>query len=309
MNYPLKFTIFTPCYNSEKFIHRVYESIKAQTYRNFEWMVIDDCSTDNTPNIINQYIKEADFPIQYIRNSENKMITQNYNIGVPLAKGELFLLAGHDDSFIPTTLEVFLSIWDSYSDDEKKKFAGVSCLCVDQFGNIIGDKYPEDRYISNYNDIIYTRKIKGEKWGFIRTDVMKEFPMYTVGTYVDEGLIWFEIGQKYKKVHVNVALRTYFINQEHANLSKIIGSKKIRWPEGNQFYYNKMLNEHLYSVKGNYKLKLKWLINYIRYSYMCKKSTGYIIRNTQNLLIRFLTIIFLPVGWAFFKYNKFTKRI
>ena len=54
MNKEYEFTVFSPCYNSEKFIRRTFESLKNQTFKNFEWLVIDDCSSDATLDILNQ---------------------------------------------------------------------------------------------------------------------------------------------------------------------------------------------------------------------------------------------------------------
>ena len=61
MNSKYKFTIFTSCYNSEKFIHRLYDSLKAQSFKNFEWLIIDDFSDDSTKSII-ESIERSEFP-------------------------------------------------------------------------------------------------------------------------------------------------------------------------------------------------------------------------------------------------------
>lgn len=54
-----KFTVFTPCYNGEKTIHRVFESMNAQTYTNWEWIIINDGSTDNSDSVIKELISES----------------------------------------------------------------------------------------------------------------------------------------------------------------------------------------------------------------------------------------------------------
>lgn len=61
------FTVFTPAYNRAHTLHRVWESLKAQTERDFEWLVVDDGSTDNTAELIAQYQREADFPVRYLQ--------------------------------------------------------------------------------------------------------------------------------------------------------------------------------------------------------------------------------------------------
>ena len=66
-----KFTIFTPVYNGARFFERVLNSLKNSTYKNFEWIIINDGSTDNSDEIIKKAIKELDWDIKYINYKEN----------------------------------------------------------------------------------------------------------------------------------------------------------------------------------------------------------------------------------------------
>lgn len=67
MNVPsLLFTVFTPTYNRAKTLHRVYESLQQQTFRDFEWLIVDDGSVDDTKSLIEIWQKEAAFPIRYV---------------------------------------------------------------------------------------------------------------------------------------------------------------------------------------------------------------------------------------------------
>jgi glycosyltransferase involved in cell wall biosynthesis len=308
MTYQYKFTVFTPCFNSARFIGRVYQSLESQTYRNFEWIVIDDASADTTPEVIEQYIKKANFQIQFLRNTENQMIAINYNLAVSVAKGELFVPAGHDDEFIPTALETFSNIWDEYQDAEKSKLSGISCLCKDQFGNLIGDKFPSDKYLSNYIDVIFRKKIKGEKWGFIRTDVMKAFPMHTEGKYVAESLTWLEIGEKFNTIYINSPLRIYYVDQTHTSLSST-ADNKIRFPEGERFYYSEILKNHLKQIDAGLIFKFKSFLNYIRFSFHCNKSIKFIIYDIKNWKLRSIVILTLFLGWPMHLIDKYRNRI
>lgn len=67
----MKFTVFTPVYNRRDKIHRVWDSLRSQTFRDFEWIVVDDGSTDNVMEILAIYKNEADFPVTILR-QENK---------------------------------------------------------------------------------------------------------------------------------------------------------------------------------------------------------------------------------------------
>lgn len=233
------------------------------------------------------------------------MISENYNLAVNNAKGDFFVPSGHDDEFIPETLQTFLDYWDRYG---SKDFSGISCLCIDQQGNQIGDKFPDSPFFSNYVDIVYNRKIKGEKWGFIRTDVMKEFPMHPQGVYVTEGLTWLEMGKKYNTIFINEPLRIYFINQSHSSLSST-SDKKIKYPEGCRFYFLEMLNNQIKDIDDNYLLKVKIIFNYVRYGFHCKRKWMSIVNEVKNFKHRCLVFFALFFGWSLYINDKIRNRI
>jgi len=302
MDYKYKFTVFTPCYNSEKFLHRVFESLKNQTFRDFEWLVINDASTDNTHNLIESFISEADFPVRYFNLTKNQMLTRNYNLAIREAQGELFLPAGHDDEFIPNTLQVFLDTWEKYRSDD---IAGVSCLCVDQHGDIVGDRYPTSPYLSNYIDTLYNEHISGEKWGFMRTDLMKQYLLpEDIDTYISEGLMWIRMGKDYKTIHINEPLRIYYMDQpEHSSLSSV-NTSKIKYPRGTRYYTLEMINEFKQLIKGNLRLKLKLYINYIRLSLTLKIPIGVMINEVTYFTDKVITLLLFPVGFFVFYRDK-----
>lgn len=103
-----KFTIFTPCYNCEKTIQRVFDAVESQTYDNFEWIIINDGSKDNSGKLIQTLIDKSPCKerIKYFC-QENLGKHRTWNKAVDLAIGEIFIPADADDSFLPNALEYF----------------------------------------------------------------------------------------------------------------------------------------------------------------------------------------------------------
>lgn len=205
------FTVFTPTYNRAKTLHRVYRSLQQQSFNDFEWLIVDDGSIDETSSVIEAWQQEAVFPIRYVwqQNAHKKTA---FNLGVKLAQGEFFLCADSDDAFPPDALERFAYHWRSIVESDRKDFDGVCGLCQDDQGRVVGDIFPGDSGIdSNYVEMRYRYGVRGEKWGFSRTEVLRAhpFPAHLPG-HVPEGVVWTAIAAKYKTRFVNEVVRIYF---------------------------------------------------------------------------------------------------
>lgn len=212
------FTIFTPCYNGAKTIHRVFESVENQTYKNFEWIIINDGSTDNSDELIRSLIENC-----LIDQSKIKYLTQTnkgkhiaWNRAVDLANGDLFLSADADDSFLPTTLDFFNTEFKRLLHNQpltKSRFSGINvCVYNPCDMKMIGTPYPYDGLISDNIELQYKYKIRGEHWGIVRTDLLKEnkFPESS-GHFWTEGRVWFSLAlQNYKVCCFNKCLRAYY---------------------------------------------------------------------------------------------------
>ena len=108
-----KVTIGIPTYNSEKFIIQAIESVLNQTYQDFELIISDDGSTDNTHAIVSFYA-EKDKRIRYIKNSNRLGLFGNFNNCIEHSSGEYINILGHDDVMLPRNIEVKNSILDQY---------------------------------------------------------------------------------------------------------------------------------------------------------------------------------------------------
>ena len=159
------FTVFTATYNRAHVLHRVYESLRAQTFRDFEWLVVDDGSTDETRALIEGWRDEANFPIRYYHQEENQGKHVAYNRAVTLARGRLFLTLDSDDACVAHALERFNQYWNAIPEHERPKFSAITCLCADHKGHVLGKPFPDQVVDSDSLDCRYRLKVRGEKWG------------------------------------------------------------------------------------------------------------------------------------------------
>lgn len=208
---PPLFTIFTPTYNRANTLPRVYESLLKQTFQNFEWLIIDDGSKDETQTLIQKWQADSPFPIRYLyQENQGKHIA--FNRAVKEARGELFSPLDSDDACVPNALERLKQLWDEIPD--KQRFTGVCVLCKDQEGRLVGKPFPQQKMDSDSCEMLYKYGLKGEKWGFHRTEVLREYPFPEIKKlkFIPESIIWHAIAKKYKIRFVNEILRIYYIN-------------------------------------------------------------------------------------------------
>lgn len=205
--YMYRFTVFTPTHNRAHTIGRVFESLNAQTFRDFEWIVVDDGSTDNTRELVEAWEKISDFQIRYVY-QPHRHKKSAFNRGVRLAKGELFLCADSDDAFVETALERLAKHWIEIPKELRNKFVGVSCLCKYNNGDHVGDRFPGGWGCdSDYLEIRYKHKVRGDKWGFHRTEILRSFPFpEKINGHVPESVVWGPIAKKYQTRFINEAL-------------------------------------------------------------------------------------------------------
>lgn len=111
-----KVSIVLPTYNGEKFIRESIDSILGQTFTDWELIIVNDCSTDGTPDIVNRYAA-ADSRIRVIHNKENQKLPESLNIGFREAKGEYLTWTSDDNMYLPAALEKMAAYLDAHEDE------------------------------------------------------------------------------------------------------------------------------------------------------------------------------------------------
>lgn len=198
----MRVTVFTPTYNRAKLIHRVYDSLMAQTCKAFEWLIIDDGSTDDTEAAIKKFIDDADFPIRYIKR-QNKGKAASINEALALSVGEFFLVFDSDDWCTPNALERFLDAWDEI--DRPDDYCAVSALKGYSETEVVGEDYRRMRKFGESYLDRFSRRVRGDKWEFIRTEIHRRF-LYELAPgerYQAPEYAWLAMGQAYRTVFIN----------------------------------------------------------------------------------------------------------
>jgi glycosyltransferase involved in cell wall biosynthesis len=182
-------TVLTPTYNRASLLPRLYASLAGQTYKDFEWLVVDDGSDDHTKEVAAGFISQAPFPIRYLARPNGGKHAA-LNTGVEAASGEYCAVIDSDDWYEPEALSVLVA---------------VQALCATEGGELTSSHFPGgDRLDSDAFELVYGHGVRGDGIGMIRTEVLRRYPFPELGPEcVNESLIWYRIARDYKTRYIN----------------------------------------------------------------------------------------------------------
>ena len=164
-------TVFTPTYNRASTLTRTYDSLCRQTCKDFEWLVIDDGSTDNTRELIQGFIDEAIIPIRYIY-KENGGLHTGYNTAYANIETELNVCIDSDDYMPENAVELIVKTWRERGNE---RYAGI--IGLDFYADTkkpIAGRFPEDLTECWFLDLYVKRIHRGDSKQVMRTDLMKQ---------------------------------------------------------------------------------------------------------------------------------------
>ncbi len=196
-----RFTVCIPTYNRSTLVQRAIHSVLTQDFDDFELLVIDDGSTDDTKKEIE---KITDLRMKYI-SKKNGGKHSALNIGFKEATGEYFIILDSDDWFVPHCL----SFLNQKINENSKELAGIMAKCMDTKHNVMGDAFDKDGMILSYIDFHYrSKKNYGDCVEVIRTSLLKELS-FPEGNYkfVPERYIFDQIGLNYQLACYNEGLK------------------------------------------------------------------------------------------------------
>ena len=264
MNKPL-ITVFTPTYNRAEFLPKVYKSLRVQEYKDFEWVIVDDGSSDNTEIVIDSFIQEQAIVIHYIK-QPNAGKHKAINKGVSAAKGELFLILDSDDTLPKESL---LNINQHYVDiKDNPSIGGVCGLMAHHDGTIIGERKISSSMNLSSIEMRYKYGFVGDVCEVFKTDVLREFPFPEIENekFCPEALVWNRIATKYKLHYFNEVI--YYRDYLDDGLTSKIVRIRMNSPIASMICY-----AELNQLDIPFKDKFKAAINYWRFR-LCYNGSG-----------------------------------
>lgn len=262
-------TIFTPTYNRKNELHNLYNSLINQSYRDFEWLVIDDGSTDGTNIEIKKMINEDKININYIY-KENGGKMSAVNMAHKLAKGTIFITVDSDDILVDNILQTVVDDFSIIENDQNIAGIVYQCAYKNKPHEVVAKNLPDNGTICTYNELHTKFKVKGDKSAAWKTSVLRnyKFPVFEGEKFVPDDYLMNNISRKYQiviydKIITNVEYLEGGLTNNYFQLVK-------KNPNGTSLYFKELydFDNSFYNVYA-----------YILFSIYAKKNFKYIIEN------------------------------
>ena len=186
-------TVLTPTYNRSYILKNAYNSLLTQTNLNFEWVIVDDGSTDDTSFLVKSWVEETKkFKIRYYKKT-NGGKHRAVNYGISKSMGEYILILDSDDYLTPDAISFVLNHLDEVSDEN---FAGLSGLKGwDNENNVIGNQHPDGSYIDATNIDRTKKGLMGDKAEVYKKEILLRypFPEFEGENFLRESASWDRI--------------------------------------------------------------------------------------------------------------------
>lgn len=286
-------TVFTPAYNRAGTLPRLYESLLAQTCTDFEWLIIDDGSTDATGQVAEGFTGEGKFPVRYIR-KENGGKHTAHNLALKEARGALFWCVDSDDLVAPEAIGSILAAAKGL-----KSNVGICSYKTDMEGNLLGGPFPADVKQCSFLALSQSYGCGGEFALTFFTEFARKypFPVFEGERFVTESVIYDRMEREWEVLLLGQVTNIceYQAEGYSNNLNRVMKNN----PAGYCLYFMQRIDfgrslPQRILCAGKY-----WCFRWVA----GKKAPGYSGKH------RLLTGLCVPVGVVFRIYYKLCRGI
>lgn len=272
-------SVVTSNYNRREVLLRCMKSVDAQTFKDIEYIVVDNGSSVSFDDIMEDFMKEASIPVKFIKRSNGIGRHTGRNSAIEQARGEYLCLIDSDDTYFPHAIEILVNAWNSIPEDKRLEYREVVAQCQDEHGIRCGSPFPDglnDCSIKEAFQIVQRPELGYEHANMSRTILLKENPFLNPEGVTDstEAIIWWRLAKKYKSYFINDIVKIYYTESGDSitNLYKKGLTKNAcissLWRE--QYYLN-----HWDDYMFPFKERVKCIVHYTIWGNVLKKHNIY----------------------------------
>ncbi|MGX9985168.1 glycosyltransferase family 2 protein [Soonwooa purpurea] len=251
-------TIFTPTYNRAYILPTLYQSLLEQSHKDFEWLIVDDGSTDNTAQLVQQFQEKADFEIRYfLQENSGKHIAINH--GLEKAKGDLFFIVDSDDFLSNDAIDRLTAKYGHIKDNKNVAGIAIGCRSIKDKSKIIYSKnLPQHEILLTHNELVYQLGIKGDFATAFKTEIQKQYPYphFEGEKFFRESYVYRQIGEKYKTLYIDDPI--YFADYLEDGLTAKSWQLLKKSPKGASLFFKALSKEKIPFIAKLSALNAYW---------------------------------------------------
>lgn len=283
-------TVFTATYNRANDLRNLYQSLLNQTYTDFVWLLLDDGSSDQTKNVVQEWINDGKIKIKY-QYQENQGRFAAFNNAQPFFEGDLMCICDSDDWFESDGL---MKIWKKWNSVDQTKFSGILAYAKMENGNLVGTGFPDGIDSERIYTIYDKYKVKGDKFICFRTDMAKkyQYPVYPGEKFGGDAIVFCYINKELPMVLLRepITIKKTDGDTITNNLKKYHLNSK----NGMRDKYRVNLEFEKYNIANI----CKHTLGYVAYSIATNVSFYQIVKKSPKKL---LTILMFPVASIYYR--------
>ena len=279
-------TVFTPAYNRAYILAELYNSLVRQTCKEFIWYVINDGSSDNTDEIMNEFITEHKINIRYEK-QKNSGKHSAHNRATANCETELFFCVDSDDFLTVDAIEKIKNAWQSIPIQKIPALSGIVANRGYKNGNVIGTEFPAGISEAGLSQL-YAMGKKGDTALIFRTEIIRQypFPIFEGERFFREHVIYDEIDKTYKLYVLNEVI--YMCEYLDDGLSKNATLLEMKSPKGAAF-----ARLHDANKANSERSRLRNLTAYLFFSIVAKDFNGALTQLGKAKTLMLLPFTFL----------------
>lgn len=250
----MRYTIFTPTYNRAHLLPALYQSLKEQNFRDMEWLIVDDGSTDITEFEVEQFVTESSFAIRYIKQL-NGGKHRAFNRGIAEARGEWFICVDSDDPLTPEAIKNMNDVIARIPE----KCGGFAGLFIHKNKTLLGCTFTEEM-IADTIDIRDVHHRYEDHPEVYRTSILKQyrFPEFDGEKFLTEAELFDRMSMQHPLLYTNLPMQ--YKEYLDGGLTSRMLRIRIESINGTLLYYKER-----YQNSKKWKYKIRALLNYARF--------------------------------------------
>lgn len=262
-------SVITSNYNRREVLYRCMKSVEAQTFRDIEYIVVDNGSSVTFDDIMERFMDEATIPVMFIKRNNGIGRQTGRNSAIRRARGEYLSMIDSDDEYLPDGIQKLVNAWKQIPECKRDEYREVCCLVQDEHGRQLGGRFPDNINLLSRQDAlkaVMLPQLAFEHANMSRTILLKEnlFPEPEGVSSYSDSIIWWKLSKKYKSFFFNDFAKIYYT--ESADSISNEGKKGLNYMDclgqlfTNQYTLNHW-NEFFYTFKDRCRMVILYTIH------------------------------------------------